>query len=58
VSGELLAFRLNSLHNLTYYLRLAREARKAVIERSAAAFAARVESLYPDEAALLQGLKS
>ncbi|MDR2744508.1 MAG: tRNA guanosine(34) transglycosylase Tgt [Desulfovibrio sp.] len=55
VSGELLALRLNSLHNLTYYLRLAREARKAVVERRVAAFTAHVESLYADEAALLQG---
>ncbi|MDR1659401.1 MAG: tRNA guanosine(34) transglycosylase Tgt [Desulfovibrio sp.] len=55
VSRELLAFRLNSLHNLTYYLRLAREARKAVVGRRIAAFAAHVESLYPGEAALLQG---
>ncbi|MDR3358204.1 MAG: tRNA guanosine(34) transglycosylase Tgt [Desulfovibrio sp.] len=54
VSGELLAFRLNSLHNLTYYLGLAREARKAVAERRMAAFAAHVESLYPDEAARLR----
>jgi queuine tRNA-ribosyltransferase len=58
VSGELLAFRLNSLHNLTYYLRLAREARKAVVERRTAAFVAHVEGLYPDEAALLQGQES
>ena len=52
VSRELLAFRLNSLHNLTYYLRLAHEARKAVVEGRTGAFAAHVESLYPDEAAL------
>ena len=51
-SRELLAFRLNSLHNLTYYLRLAHEARKAVVEGRTGAFAAHVESLYPDEAAL------
>ncbi|MDR2574335.1 MAG: tRNA guanosine(34) transglycosylase Tgt [Desulfovibrio sp.] len=54
VSGELLAFRLNSLHNLTYYLGLAREARRAVIEGRTAAFAAHIESLYPDEAARMR----
>ncbi|MDR1776458.1 MAG: tRNA guanosine(34) transglycosylase Tgt [Desulfovibrio sp.] len=53
VSGELLAFRLNSLHNLAYYLELAREARQAVIEGRTAAFVAHMETLYPDEAALM-----
>jgi queuine tRNA-ribosyltransferase len=50
-AGEILAFRLNSLHNLTYYLDLARAARNAVIERRFAAFKAGVEAVYPDEAA-------
>lgn len=56
VSRELLSFRLNSLHNLTYFLRLAREARQAVRENRYAAFLAHVESLYPEEAALAAGL--
>lgn len=50
VSKELLAFRLNSLHNLTYFLRLAREARQAVMEGRFTAFLAGVEAIYPDEA--------
>lgn len=56
VSKELLSFRLNSLHNLTYFLRLAREARRAVLENRYAAFLAHVESLYPEEAALAAGV--
>lgn len=51
VSKELLSFRLNSLHNLTYFLRLTREARQAVLEKRYAAFLARLEALYPEEAA-------
>ena len=56
MSKELLSFRLNSLHNLTYFLRLAREARRAVLENRYAAFLAHVESLYPEEAALAAGV--
>ena len=56
VSKELLSFRLNSLHNLTHFLRLAREARRAVLENRCAAFLAHVESLYPKEAALAVGV--
>lgn len=51
VSRELLSFRLNSLHNLTYFLRLARGAREAILENHFAAYAARIAALYPDEAA-------
>lgn len=51
VSRELLSFRLNSLHNLTYFLRLARGAREAILENRFAAYAARIAALYPDEAA-------
>ena len=50
-SQELLSFRLNSLHNLTYFLDLARNARQAIIEGRYAAFLAGIEALYPDEAA-------
>lgn len=46
---ELLAFRLNSLHNLTYFLRLVREARKAIMAGRYRDFLAGVVSLYPDE---------
>lgn len=51
VCKELLSFRLNSLHNLTYFLDLVRRARQAVLEGRFTAFLTQVESLYPDEAA-------
>ena len=54
-SGEILSFRLNSLHNLTYFLDLVRSARKAVKEGSFAALRARVASIYPDEYAAIMG---
>ena len=54
-AGEILSFRLNSLHNLTYFLDLARGARAAIIEGRFAAFKAAVEAIYPDEAALIRG---
>ena len=56
VSKELLSFRLNSLHNLTYFLRLAREARQAVLENRFGAFLAGMEALYPEEAAQAAGV--
>jgi queuine tRNA-ribosyltransferase len=46
VSGEILALRLNSLHNLTYYQDLMRKARQAVREGKFAAFYAEVTALY------------
>lgn len=49
-SQELLAFRLNSLHNLTYFLKLARNAREAIITGDYDSFLAKIISLYPDEA--------
>ncbi|WP_297216541.1 tRNA guanosine(34) transglycosylase Tgt [uncultured Desulfovibrio sp.] len=52
VSKELLAFRLNSLHNLTYFLDLVRGARQAILEDRYTDFLARITALYPDEAAL------
>ncbi len=51
-SGELLSYRLNSLHNLTYFLDLVRGAREAVENGRFAAFMAKVAAAYPDEAAL------
>jgi queuine tRNA-ribosyltransferase len=48
VSGELSAFRLNSLHNLSYFLNLADRARRAVMEGKFAAFAAGILEVYPD----------
>ncbi len=55
VSKELLSFRLNSLHNLTYFLKLARGARKAILEGRFQAFKATYEAAYPDEDALFEG---
>ena len=51
MSTELLSFRLNSLHNLTYFLRLVRGARAAILEDRFAAYVAKIAALYPDEAA-------
>lgn len=51
VSKELLSFRLNSLHNLTYYLKLVRKARNAILENRYAAYLSSIAILYPDEAA-------
>lgn len=51
VSRELLSYRLNSLHNLTYFLDLVRGARKAILEGRFADYHAHVASLYPDEVA-------
>lgn len=49
-SQELLAFRLNSLHNLTYFLNLVKQARKAILRDEYNDFLLRIASLYPDEA--------
>lgn len=49
ISKELLAFRLNSLHNLTYYLDLVRGARAAVAAGRFAAFKTGIEAVYPEE---------
>jgi queuine tRNA-ribosyltransferase len=54
-AGEVLAFRLNSLHNLTHFLDLARAARAAIDQGRFAAFRAGVEALYPEEVALAYG---
>jgi queuine tRNA-ribosyltransferase len=48
VSGELSAFRLNSLHNLSYFLNLADRARRAVLQGNFAAFAAGILEIYPE----------
>ncbi len=49
VSKEILSFRLNSLHNLTYYLDLVRKARLAINQGSFAEFKRDMESIYPQE---------
>lgn len=56
VSKELLSFRLNSLHNLTYFLDLVRNARQAILENRYADFLAGVAAIYPEEAAQAAGL--
>lgn len=48
-SKEILAFRLNSLHNLTYFLDTVRGARKAIAEGRFEAYKKHYESLYPQE---------
>lgn len=49
VSKEILAFRLNSLHNLTYYLNMVGQARLAIKEKQFQSFKRKIESLYPEE---------
>ena len=49
VAKELLSFRLNSLHNLTYYLSLVTKARKAIIDGTFSDFYAQTKSIYADE---------
>ncbi|MDL2307744.1 tRNA guanosine(34) transglycosylase Tgt [Desulfovibrio sp. OttesenSCG-928-C06] len=45
---EILSFRLNSLHNLTYFLDLVRRARTAIEEQRFASLLAEIEALYPE----------
>ncbi|MBO4336314.1 MAG: tRNA guanosine(34) transglycosylase Tgt [Desulfovibrio sp.] len=49
VSHELLSYRLNSLHNLTYYLDLVRAAREAISHKTFDALKKHIEDLYGDE---------
>ncbi|MCR5814986.1 MAG: tRNA guanosine(34) transglycosylase Tgt [Desulfovibrio sp.] len=49
VSHELLSYRLNSLHNLTYYLNLIRAAREAIAHKTFDALKSHIEDLYGDE---------
>ena len=48
-SQELLSFRLNSLHNLTYFLDLVRKAREAILENRFSAFKSGIAALYAHE---------
>ena len=52
VSQELLSFRLNSLHNVTYFLNMVRGARRAILEGRYQEFKAEYEARYPEEDAL------
>lgn len=47
-AGELLAFRLNSIHNLTYFLNLVQGARTAIQKGQFTAYRNNIESLYQD----------
>ena len=49
VSQEILSFRLNSLHNLTYFLNMVKGARKAILEGRYAEYKARYAAMYPEE---------
>lgn len=53
---EILSFRLNSLHNLTYFLDLVRTAREAIRSGTFAAFKADMEALYSEETAQAYGI--
>lgn len=50
VSQELLSFRLNSIHNLTYFLKLVGEAREAIKNKVFTQFLYKIANLYPEEA--------
>jgi queuine tRNA-ribosyltransferase len=47
IARELLAYRLNTLHNLTFFLRMMEGARQAIRQGRFAAFRAALEDLYP-----------
>lgn len=57
-SKELLAYRLNSLHNLQYFLDLVRQAREAISNKNFEKFRRKINSLYPDESDKILGKKS
>ncbi len=48
IAKELLSYRLNTLHNLTFFMRLMEDARAAIREGRFAAFRAAVEAVYPE----------
>lgn len=50
VARELLSFRLNSLHNLTYFSKLVKNARQAIFQDSYQDFLGKILAIYPDEA--------
>ena len=49
---EILSYRLNSIHNLTYFLDLVRGAREAIAQGTFAEYKSRYDAIYPQEAAL------
>lgn len=52
MAHELLAHRLNSIHNLAYYLRISRQARLAITENRYDRFLDNLANTYPQEAEL------
>ena len=53
VAQELLAYRLNTIHNVCFFLALARGAREAITAGTFASYKARFEAVYDDEDAML-----
>ncbi len=49
MARELLSYRLNTLHNLHFFLNLARSARQAVLDGRFAEFKREMEAVYPQE---------
>lgn len=49
---EILSYRLNSIHNLTYFLDLVRGAREAIAQGTFAEYKRSFDAIYPQEAAL------
>jgi len=47
VAGELLSYRLNTIHNVHFFLELARQAREAIAAGGFAACKARFQAVYP-----------
>ena len=54
MAGELLAYRLLTLHNVTFFLGLARAMRAAIVAGAFGSFQARFFSRYPVPAAAEQ----
>jgi queuine tRNA-ribosyltransferase len=48
IARELLSYRLNTLHNLTFFLRMMEDARAAIRQGRFAAFRAKLEAVYPE----------
>lgn len=48
IARELLSYRLNTLHNLTFFLRMMADARDAIRQGRFAAFRAAIEAVYPE----------
>ncbi|MDQ7031682.1 MAG: tRNA guanosine(34) transglycosylase Tgt [Desulfonauticus sp.] len=49
VTKELLAYRLNTLHNVTYFLNLVKKAREAILASKFDEFYFKIKNLYPED---------